>query len=74
MVIIIAPFAALEPYNAVAAAPLSTLISAMSSGLISDMVFPVSIANPEPVIWLFVLINGDPSTTNNTWLFPDMER
>jgi hypothetical protein len=40
VVIIMAPFWALEPYKAVAAAPLSTLILSISFGFISDAVFP----------------------------------
>ena len=40
VVIKIAPFAALEPYNAAAAGPLSTVMEATSSGLISPAAFP----------------------------------
>ena len=40
VVIRMAPFAALEPYNAAAAGPLSTVMEATSSGLISPAAFP----------------------------------
>jgi hypothetical protein len=43
VVMIITPFAAREPYNAVAAAPFNTLIEAISSGLISVPLLPKSI-------------------------------
>ncbi len=40
VVIMIAPWAALEPYSAAAAGPLSTFIDSTSAGFISAELFP----------------------------------
>jgi len=40
VVIITTPLAALDPYNALAAAPFKTLIDSMSSGFISEAALP----------------------------------
>ena len=67
----IAPFAALTPYSAVAAPPLSTDKLAISSGLISILRFEV-LTPPVPLSPPPVAI-GIPLTTNKGWLFPVME-
>ena len=68
------PFAAREPYNAVALAPFSTCMLAMSSGFRSEKPFPKSIdasdvaARAFPELSIGALI-GTPSTTIRA-LFP----
>ncbi len=74
VVMINAPFEALEPYNAAAAGPFNTVTDSISSGLISLPRLPKSTLERslDPPT-LLVLSIGVPSTTISAWLFPAIE-
>lgn len=70
VVMMMAPFAARDPYNAVAAGPFSTDTFSMSSGLMSPAALPKSTAPSvelyalSDVLEVVLLVMGTPSTTN----------
>ena len=65
VVMMMAPFAARDPYNAVAAGPFSTDTFSMSSGLMSPAALPKSTAYAlSDVLEVELLVMGTPSTTN----------
>ena len=74
VVTITTPFAALEPYNAAAAAPLSTVIDSILFGSRSPILLPYEEPSPNPENKLLLLLsNGIPLTINNGWLLPSRE-
>src|SRR5665213_4622346 len=58
---------------AAAAEPLRMSTDAMSSGLISDARFALTVLPWPPVVEDVELSIGTPSTTNSGWLVPDSE-
>src|SRR5712691_1933489 len=74
VVIIMAPAAALEPYNTEAAGPLriftdSILFRSRSNALLGGWLSP-NVPSGPPFVLSTSLLMGTPSTTNNGWLLP----
>src|ERR1035437_2352553 len=71
VVIMITPFEALDPYNALADEPFRTFILAISFWSRSEIPLPYA---PPPVVWSLVvtwlLLYGTPSTIIKGWLSP----